>query len=161
MVNPYSDHAPDGNSAIGGIFVIPREPSSIHYHTYSESTSVITHFSSLLRTCFAFAIDSSLLNLAGDAAQYQRNRCSIWPVLMHSRNGILNQRQENVITIMPYQIYTLEWVFISICSQIKDRMTSIMRQTVWVHVHSLEIRRRISEVLGLCWMIFEHASSLK
>ena len=31
----------------------------------------------------------TLLNLAGDAAQSQRNRCSIRPVLVHSRVGIL------------------------------------------------------------------------
>ena len=32
----------------------------------------------------------TLLNLAGDAAQSQRNRCSIRPVLVHWRGGIFN-----------------------------------------------------------------------
>jgi len=36
----------------------------------------------------------TLLNIAGEAAQSRRNRCSIRPVLVHWRGGILKVRMD-------------------------------------------------------------------
>lgn len=53
------------------------------------------------KSTFMVTPSSPLVNIQrrGNTAQSQRNRCSIWPVLMHSRGGILTSCVPSILEI--------------------------------------------------------------